>query len=489
MSEAALSSGYPSEVLVVDLDGTLTPSDSLVEGLLHVARERPSGLPRVLVALSGGRAAFKQAVCDAVALPADTLPYRDDLLAHLRSERERGRRIVLATAADHRVAEAVAAHLGVFDEVLATRGGLNLKGAAKLAAIRERYGADFIYAGDSRADLAVWQGAQGAILVGRGCDLRQLLGGRVPVLGEFGTASSSGVGDWLRALRLHQWLKNVLLFVPLLTGDVGLGLESLGLVMAAFLSFSLLASATYLVNDLLDLPSDRKHPSKRLRPMASGRIGIMSALGMALTCLAAALGLALVLPAQFGWVLLSYWLITTAYSVALKRYVLVDVLTLAVLYTTRIVAGAAVLSIIVSPWLLAFSATVFLSLALVKRCSELSLMERQGRSSARGRDYNVKDIPVLQALGASSAVSAVLVFGLFISQPLTVQRYAHPDLLWLAALALSYWLGRLWIKTSRGEMHDDPLVYTLTDRGCRLTLAAVLCVSLVARFSLPGLAA
>jgi 4-hydroxybenzoate polyprenyltransferase len=473
-------------VLVVDLDGTLTPSDSLVEGLLHVLRERPKALPGVLWALRQGRAAFKRAVFDAAALPADALPYRDDLLAHLREERARGRRIVLATAADERIAASVAGHLGVFDDVLATRQGVNLKGQAKLAAIRERVGDDFVYAGDSRADLPVWRGSKGAILVGPGRQHRQALQGQVPFVHEFGPASRPGLRAWATALRLHQWLKNVLVFVPLLTGDTGFGAGAVLAAVGAFLAFSLLASATYLVNDLLDLPSDRQHPRKKLRPMASGHIGIGQALLAAAVCLGAAVGIATQLPARFGLVLLAYWVVTTAYSVTIKRYVLLDVLTLAVLYTSRIIAGAAVLAIALSAWLLAFSAALFLSLALIKRCSELVLMERQGRSQASGRDYNVADMPVLLALGAGSAVSAIVVFGLFISQPLTVQRYAHPDLLWLAALALTYWLGRLWIKTGRGEMHDDPLVFTLMDRGGRVTLLAIVGVSMLARFSFPG---
>lgn len=473
--------------LVVDLDGTLTPCDSLVEGLLHVLRQRPLALAGLLPSLVQGRAAFKRAVSDAESLPAEALPYREDLLSYVRQERARGRRTVLATAADVRVAKSVSAHLSLFDDVLATKDGHNLKGKAKLQAIRDLVGPDFDYAGDSSADLPVWKGASGAILVGSGRHYRPSLEAEVPVVAEFGEVPRVGFRAWAKALRLHQWLKNVLVFVPLFTGDSGFGVSALIAASMAFMAFSLLASATYLVNDLLDLPSDRLHPRKKNRPMAKGDISIPRALFAAFACLLVVVLLCLQLPLKFGLALLAYWLITTAYSVGIKRYVLLDVLTLAVLYTTRIIAGAAVLAIVVSPWLLAFSATVFLSLALVKRCSELVLMGRQGRSSTSGRDYNVGDLPVLQALGAASAVSAVVVFGLFISQPSTVQRYAHPEALWLAALALLYWLGRIWIKTSRGEMHDDPLVYTLLDRGCRMTLGVILIVSVAARFSLPGI--
>lgn len=476
-----------AEPLVVDLDGTLSRSDTLIEGVLQVVRQRPGALPSVLGGLAGGRASFKQAVSDAALVQADALPYREDLLAYLTEQRAQGRRIVLATAADRRVADAVARHIGLFDEVLATEAGHNLKGEAKLAAIRDRVGARFHYAGDSKADVPVWNGSSGALLVGPGRRHRAHLDPAVPVVAEFGTKGRATARTWTKALRLHQWLKNVLICVPLLTGDTGFGPAALLAVLGAFVAFSLLASATYVVNDLLDLPSDRRHPRKRLRPLASGAISIGGGVAAALGCLLLAVLMCAMLPPQFSLVLLGYWLLTTVYSMSLKRYVLLDVLTLAVLYTTRIVAGAAVLAISMSPWLLAFSAAVFFSLALVKRCSELVLMERQGRSGASGRDYQVQDLSVLVSLGTASAVSAVVIFGLFISQPTTVARYAQPDLLWLAALALAYWLSRLWIKTTRGEMHDDPLVYALVDRGCRITLLFIAAVTLVARFSLPGI--
>jgi len=287
---------------------------------------------------------------------------------------------------------------------------------------------------------------------------------------------------WAKALRLHQWLKNILVFVPLLTGDTGLSLASVGPLLVAFLAFSLLASATYIVNDLLDLPSDRGHPRKARRPIAAGRIPITQAALASLVCALAAAVLCLWLPPLFAVVLCAYWVLTTIYSTHLKRYVLLDVLTLAVLYTLRIIAGAAALGIFVSPWLMAFSGMVFLSLALVKRCSELVLMSRQGRTGSSGRDYQVNDLPVLVALGAASAMASVVVFGLFISQPSTLARYDAPSVLWIAVLALTYWLARLWIKTTRGEMHDDPLVYTIVDRGCRAVLLVIVAATIAARF-------
>jgi 4-hydroxybenzoate polyprenyltransferase len=467
--------------LVVDLDGTLTPVDTLAESLIRAIRQAPLTLLLLPLWLLRGRAAFKRAIAQR-ALPAVAqLPYREPLLAYLRDEKAAGRRLVLATAADRAIAADVARHLDLFDEVLATEDGRNLKGEAKLEAIRASVGPAFAYAGDSRADLPVWLAAQAAVLVGVSAGVAAQVRARVPIEREF-PAEAAGLRAWLRALRLHQWLKNLLIFVPLLTAfafaDAGVLVDA----FAAFLSFSLAASATYVVNDLWDLDSDRAHPRKRFRPLAAGHLPIGQALAVAGCGLAAAFALAAAVNVAFLLMLLVYLAMTSAYSWVLKQYVLIDVLTLALLYTLRIVAGAAATGIAVSSWLAAFSVFVFLSLALVKRCAELVALREAGVPATRGRDYRVDDLVVLWPLGVGAALSSVVVFGLFISAPQTIDRYATPQLLWLAAVGLTYWLARLWIKTSRGEMHDDPVVYALRDRGSRVAVLAMIVVVLVARF-------
>lgn len=467
--------------LVVDLDGTLTLTDTLVESLIHVIKQSPLNLLRAPLWLLKGRAGFKAIIAEKTCLAAGSLPYREPLVAYLRAEKAQGRRIILATAAHATIADAVARQLGLFDQVLATTPGHNLKGRAKLKAIQENAGSSFVYAGDTQADLPIWQAAKAAILVGVPPALAATVREKTPIEREFPNEKAT-LTDWLRALRVHQWIKNLLLFVPLLTAFSFMEINKLFSMGLAFLAFSLAASATYIVNDLWDLDSDRLHPRKRLRPFASARLSVLHGLAVAGASLASAFLLAYCVSISFCLMLLAYLALTSAYSWTLKKYVLIDAIMLSLLYTLRILAGAVAIGVATSSWLLAFSVFIFLSLALVKRCAELVSLEKSGLDKAHGRDYRVTDLTVLWPLGVGTALSAVVVFGLFISSPETQTRYATPQLLWLVAIGLVYWLGRLWIKTSRGEMHDDPVVYAIKDDGSRITVAIMLFVMLMAHF-------
>lgn len=465
--------------IVVDLDGTLTPTDTLVELLIKLVKQSPLYLLRLPLWLLKGRAGFKEAVAGHVTISASRLPYRESFLKYLRNEKEKGRRIILATAAHKSIAQGVTDHLGLFDEVLATEGGVNLKGEAKLNAIRQRYGNEFVYAGDSQADIPIWRAAKAAVLVGVTPRIAETVRSSVPIEQEF-PKESSGLVVWLYALRVHQWLKNLLLFVPLLTAFSFTELPKLITMAIAFLSFSFAASATYVVNDLWDLDSDRAHPRKRLRPFASARLPILHGLVVAGIVLIVAIALAIYVSKSFLLMLLLYLVLTSAYSWTLKQQVLIDVLMLSILYTLRILAGSVAIGIVTSTWLLAFSGFMFLSLALVKRCAELVTLDQKGVVNTRGRDYRVSDLVVLWPLGVGAALSAVVVLGLFISATETQARYATPNLLWLVAIGLIYWLARLWVKTSRGEMHDDPIIYAIKDRGSRITVLGIIFVTLIA---------
>jgi len=467
--------------IVVDLDGTLTPTDTLIESVIDLVRRSPLNLLRLPLWLLKGRAGFKDSVAARAGVSAEHLPYREPLLAWLREEKGKGRRIVLATAAHRSIAQAVSRHLGLFDEVLATEAGRNLKGDTKLEAIRKKMGGEFVYAGDSGADIALWKGARAAVLVGVSPGMAESIRREVAVEREF-AREERGFDVWLRALRVHQWLKNLLLFVPLLTAFSFLDAGKLATTVVAFLAFSFAASASYVLNDLWDLENDRAHPRKRLRPFASARLPIVQGLAVAAAALVIALAMALAVSKGFLFMLLLYLALTSAYSWVLKEHVLVDVLTLSLLYALRILAGSVAIGVPASSWLLAFSVFVFLSLALVKRCAELVSLDQNGEGSARGRDYRVTDLVVLWPLGVGAALSAVVVFGLFISADETQARYATPQLLWLVAIGLIYWLGRLWIKTSRGVMDDDPLVYALKDPRGLVAVFAMIVTVLVAHF-------
>ena len=467
--------------LVVDLDGTLTPADTLLESVVRVLRRNPLDALRLPLWVLKGRAAFKQEIASRADFSAEQLPYRASLVGFLRSEKQRGRRLVLATASDREVAHAVAAHLGLFDDVLASDGCRNLKGAEKLRAIREKVGERYVYAGDSTADLPVWKAAHAAIPVGVTSGLAQSIRKATVIEREF-PREEIGAAGWLRALRVHQWLKNLLIFVPLLTAFSFLDYAKLGTAVVAFFAFCFAASASYIVNDVWDIESDRAHPRKRRRAFASAQIPITLGLAVAAGALALALMLAAAVSQAFLLMALLYLALTGLYSWVLKQHALVDVIALSLLYTLRILAGSVAVGVTTSSWLLAFSVFIFFSLALVKRCTELASLGQAGAKATPGRDYLVSDLVVLWPLGVVSALCAVVVFGLFISDPETVSRYDSPRLLWLVAIGLIYWLSRIWIKCARGQMDDDPVVFAIRDPGSRITVLGMIIATLAARF-------
>ncbi|KVS73604.1 MULTISPECIES: UbiA family prenyltransferase [Burkholderia] len=467
--------------LVVDLDGTLTTSDTLMESVLSVVKHQPANLLRLPFWLAGGRAAFKGKVAEQADFRAETIPYRESLVDYLAHERKGGRKIVLATAAHRSIAERVDAHLGLFDLVIATHGDTNLKSETKLAGIREQVGDDFVYAGDSKADMPIWAGAKGAILAGVSPDIAADIRSSIPVEREFSNECAS-FSTWCKALRVHQWLKNLLLFVPLLTAFAFFDADKVATLVLAFLAMSLGASATYIGNDLWDLDNDRRHPRKRNRAFANGTLSIARGMGAAALLLAVAFALAFAVSAEFAGMFALYLLLTTAYSWRLKSVVLLDVVVLSLLYTHRIVAGAIASRIAVSRWLLAFSVLAFLSLALVKRCSELVFLRQNDKRVSAGRDYRVGDLEVLWPFGIGASLAAVVVFGLFINAPETAARYTVPHLLWLVQIGLIYLFGRLWIATVRGTMNDDPIVHILENRGSFGMLCAMVALVLAAHF-------
>ena len=460
--------------LVVDLDGTLTPTDTLVESVAQLVKRNPLNIFRVLfwLVFAGGRAQFKQCLADHVGFSAGTLPWRDDFVAWLRSQRDSGRRIILATAAHETIAAQVSSELKLFDGVIATNGVSNLKGVAKLAAIQAQVGERFAYAGDSRADLAIWAGASTAILVNVSKRISKSAHQVAEVEKQFIYPASS-MRVWMRALRVHQWIKNVLLLVPLCAAFAFSDLRKDVMVLLAILAFSLAASATYIMNDIWDLGSDRVHARKRARPFASGELSLLQGVAVAFALLVVSVSLAWGISAQFCAMLLAYIFLTTWYSWTLKKYVLIDVIMLAMLYTFRVLAGAVATSIALTPWLLAFCIFIFFSLALVKRCAELVTLRQAGKDSVQGRDYQVGDLAVLWPLGIGASLCSVVVLGLYIGTPGAALQYANTNVLWVVGIGLLYWISRLWIKTARGEMHDDPIVFAMRDAGCRTTVLLI----------------
>lgn len=443
--------------LYVDLDDTLIRGDLLWEALLELAGQRPAELLQVPRWLLGGRARLKWELARRVRLDAAALPYRPGVTEFLAQERQTGRRIVLATAAPEPFAREVASHLRVFDDTLASDADRNLDGVRKLAAIRRHSdGGAFDYLGRSRADEPIWAAAREALCVAAGSEAVERLDGRR-------RAPRAARAVW-RALRPHQWSKNLLVGVPVVMGHA---LDEPARVLAsalAFLFFCMVASATYLLNDLFDLRADRLHPSKRRRPLAAGELSARSAVllagGLYGAGMLGALGL---LPLAFTALLAGYVAITLAYTFVLKRLLLLDVICLAELYAHRVMAGAAAAAIVVSPWLLGFSVFFFLSLALAKRYVELGAAVASDGSLA-GRAYLDGDRPILLAAGLSSGYLAVLVQALYLQGTEVVQLYAAPVWLWGIAPVLLYWITRVWFLAGRGSLHDDPVAFALRDR-------------------------
>ncbi len=458
-----------SPPLCVDLDGTLIHSDLLFESFLLLIKQNPLLLFLVPLWLLGGKARLKAEIARRVQINGAALPYSEAFVHWLRDQKNQGREIWLCTASDQRMAQAVAQHVGLFDGVLASDGQTNLSGRNKAQELVQRFGdKGFDYCGNHRIDLKVWQHARSAIVVNAKAGLEASARACTQVAAVF-EPPKSGLRVALKALRVHQWAKNALIFVPLAAAHRLGDLPTLIAGLVAFASFSLCASSVYLLNDMLDLEADRQHPRKCKRPFAAGTLSLLFGLIAAPALLLISLALALTLPLKFLAVLGAYYLVTLAYSFGLKRLVMIDVLTLAGLYTVRLVAGAAATGIPLSFWLLLFAIFIFLSLAIVKRYAELLSMRKQGQLTASGRGYQVEDLALLQSLGGSSGYISILVLALYVNSPDIAVLYSHPKMVWLLCPVMLYWVSRVWMQTHRGDMHDDPLVFALKDRISLLT--------------------
>jgi len=456
-----------SRPLVVDLDGTLIRTDMLVESASQFLIQYPFQFFKPLLWLLRGKTVLKTELAERVALDPSALPYNADLLDWLRAEKQSGRRLVLATASHRVLAEQVAQHLHLFDEVLATEGNTNLKSTAKAKALIERFGeGGFDYVGNDWPDVQVWVKAHTAHVVDVPASLLSRAQSECNVGRVFNSGMPSKLVAMLKAMRLHQWMKNLLVFVPLMAAHQYADASRDVLALMAFVIFSLTASSVYLLNDLVDVQDDRHHARKRHRPFASGALSLITgwAAWPALLLVAVVLS-AWLMPVLFSVSLGVYFVLTVAYSLQLKQLAVVDVLTLAALYTLRIIAGAAAIDVAVSFWLLLFSMFIFLSLALIKRYSELKVARDAGKTGAlRGRGYEPDDLELVSSLGGSSGFIAVLVLALYIQDGQAAHLYATPQVIWLACPVMLFWISRAWLIAHRGRMHDDPIVFALKDK-------------------------
>jgi len=459
--------------LVVDVDGTLLRTDLLWEGLIQAVLRRPGRLLALGRALLRGRAAFKAAVAEASALRVDDIPLEPSAVALIERARDAGRPIVLASAAHGPQVSRLAERVGA-DLVLASTATENLKGKAKLERILAHFPA-FDYVGNDRADAPIWAAARYAFAVNPGARALRQGRRRRPDL-EVVCARRWPLRALVRSLRPHQWSKNVLLALPAVAAHQLFSWDVVLALVAGFTAFSALASAVYILNDLVDLPNDRAHPSKRHRPLASCELSIPFALATAALLVVVSGIVAWQLPLPFQGLLLVYAVATTAYSLVLKQRPILDVITLASLYTIRVVAGAALVTVPLSRWFLAFSVFFFFSLALVKRVVEMGRRPAEDSSRVPGRGYHAGDVPVLTSLGTTAVMASALVYCLYITGEDVAELYTRPDLLWMGLPILLYWQSRLWLLAGRDTVHEDPVIFALKDRISRMLLLAFLVV-------------
>jgi 4-hydroxybenzoate polyprenyltransferase len=458
------SEGTSTLPLCVDLDGTLIRSDALLESLTLLIKRNPLYLFCVPIWLLAGKARLKAEVAKRVELDPAALPYNREFIQWLESERSTGRQLWLCTASNERLASSIAAHLKLFDGVLASDDVTNLVGGNKAERLVERFGdRGFDYCGNESRDLIIWKRARAAIVVDGGQKLEQEAARQTNVVRTF-SSGARPLPALIRALRPHQWAKNALIVVPVLAAHLASDSDRLERALIAVVAFCLCASSVYIINDLLDLAADRAHRRKSKRPFAAGDLSLLTGWIAAPLLLIAAIFLSIGLPGKFQLVFAGYYVTTLAYSFGLKGRVLVDTLTLAALYTLRIIAGAAAASVPLSFWLLIFSVFLFLSLAFAKRFTELDGLRRQQRFGAAGRGYHVEDLAILQSFGTAAGYLSVLVLALYINSPDIESLYRRPKIIWLLCVLMLYWVSRVWMKAQRGELHDDPVVFALKDR-------------------------
>lgn len=456
----------PPKIVVADVDGTILATDLLYESLLCVLKTNPWALFLLPIWLLQGRAALKAELAKrAEGLRIDLLPVNQGVVAYLQDQASLGRTVILASASDQRLVAAVGERFNFVSYTIGSNGSNNCKGRDKVKAIQAYVGEeDWEYVGDSRADFAVWKESECATAVVSSLSFANKITEELPKARVIKLARPPGQVVF-KVLRVHQWLKNTLIFAPMFLAHRWLDSAILWQSFRAAIAFSLCASGVYIVNDLLDLSSDRQHPRKRKRPCAAGTFPLVYAIALAPVLFVSAYVVAWQVHSRFVALLSIYLIITTAYSFRLKAIVLVDIVLLAMLYTIRILGGGVACEIPLSQWLLGVSMFLFLSLACVKRFSELLVLQQRNEKKTWGRGYWVGDSEQIASFGSASGYIAVLVLMLYVSSNEVAILYKNPRMIWLGCPLLLYWISRVWLLARRGLVHDDPLVFAMRDIG------------------------
>ncbi len=462
--------------LVIDLDGTLVKTDLFLEAIVRLLSQKVLYIFRIPLWLFKSKTVFKQEVAKRVKLNVVNLPYQESLLDYLKDEYAQGRTLILATAADITYAKSVAEHLGLFQQVFATEHNVNLSGKAKVELLVENFGeGGFDYAGNAMPDFWIWERSYKAIIVNPSLGVKRKATSKLNNVGHLFDDRPSYWKALVQELRLHQWIKNLLVFIPLFAAHKFTAVDDLLAISLTFIAFGLCASSVYLLNDLLDIEHDRLHPTKKSRPLAAGNLPLYQVLLFVPVLLLLATLVSLAISPLVALVLLLYYVLTVTYSLWAKQLLLADVLLLAALYTMRILAGSAAVGSWPSFWLLALSMFFFFSLALLKRYAELLELKKENKISIQGRGYHIDDINLLLPFGAASGYAAVMVLALYINSAEVTLLYGRPQVIWFLCPLLLYWVTRAWLIAHRGIMHSDPIVFAIKDRtSWVLVLLAIL---------------
>lgn len=455
----------------------------LYESALKFLKQKPWKIFSLFRRLIKSKASLKSYLATHTQISPEHLPYNIDLIEFIKQQKTAGQKIILCTASNLKIAENIAQYLNLFDEVIASDEKRNIIGKNKAAILTQKFGKDgYIYAGNSKEDIPVWESAREAILVNtpKTIQIKALKKGNVHVNLP---RKIDKLKTWFKALRIHQWLKNILLFVPLIAAHQVQSIEAWQQLILAFLAFGFCASSVYITNDLIDLENDRKHPKKCRRPFASGEIPILQ--GMLVTPILLIIGLqiARLVNQHFVFVLMSYYLLTTIYSFKLKRMGLIDCITLAMLYTMRLIAGGMACRVSLTFWLLACAFFFFYSLALIKRFAELQLLSQNHKKSASGRDYHLMDASLVHTLGTSSGLGSVIIFALYLNSPNVFNLYRQPEIAWASIPILLFWVSWMWQQAHRGHMDDDPLLFAIKKKT---SLIAGLCFTSILAIATTG---
>jgi 4-hydroxybenzoate polyprenyltransferase/phosphoserine phosphatase len=471
--------------LVVDLDGTLIKTDMLYESILALCYQQPLKIPQMLWWLTKGMATFKQKLANAIKFNPAIIPYNQLLLQFLQEQRALGRHLILCSGTNIKLAQAIADHLQIFSEVIASDGTINLIGSDKATALTKRFGVKgFDYAGNANSDLAVWQQAKQAIVVNASQSLLEAASA-ISIIAYIVPAAPHKLSHWQRALRPAHWVKNILLFVPLLTSLHIKEASAWWALGKAFIAFSLCASAVYIINDLLDLASDRHHPYKRQRPFSCGQLQLSYGMLLIPILLLISFSLACMINNNFLICLSCYLVLTCAYSLFLKPIILVDCFTLTILYTLRVIAGSVAITQPLSFWLITLPMFIFLSLALIKRYAELTIQLNSGKQKIHGRGYCTTDTPLLQTMGISSGYAAILVLALYLNTGINPQIYRNPALIWGTIPVTFFWLNWLWLQAHRNKIRIDPVIFAMTARPSLISGIIFLLLMIAGTIGLP----